>query len=130
MRLVRTLGWLYGAFALLFGFVGVVAVVDGRTVEGLPWWVFLVLGACNAAFAVAVLRRARAVVPVLRFVHTTLAVLACLAAVFAWLGSNDADPWRAGAKCLVHAALAIFWWRSHAVAEWFGRSARENAGRS
>lgn len=129
MRLVRAFGWLYGGFALAFLAIGASAAVDGSTFAGLPGWAWIVLGAFDAAFSVAVLRRVRAVVPVLRFVHSTLAVLALCVTLFALRGLEDAEPWRAGAKFVVHAALAVFWWRSRGVAEWFGRSLRENGGR-
>lgn len=129
MRLVPTLGWLYGAFALAFLIAAVWSVATGTEIVGFPWWVFLVVGAFNATFSVAVLRRVRAVVRVLRFVHTSASLFALAATYAALRGMEDTDPWRAGAKCIVHAALAVFWWRSRRVTEWFGRSPRENGRR-
>jgi hypothetical protein len=132
-RTLVALALAYCAFGVGLGVVAVgrwggdPSALDGA--DSLPWWVFLAAAALDVVLGVGILKRIAAALWLLRVIHAALAVVVAGVAVRHVVeGVAFAAAALDGAKAVVHAALAYFWWRSRSAALWFACSTRENHG--
>lgn len=126
-RLLTILMALYalgGAAFATWTVLGHGAAPDARFALPLPTWVMAMAAAGNLLLAAGIWGRVAATRVVAVLLHAAIAVTA-LAVTGRHARDGDADAAKFGEMAMkfgVHAAVAIYWWRSRAAAEWFQRA--------